>query len=142
MWKVLSFEWILLLKIKTNFQKMCFEGKMNWMCSHLGGNNTCYHIYPWRNVVCFVLFCRNDIFPNHDVLSYAIELIIKNISMNRGASTWFQMFGAIVWNILIIGPFFYWFFWKTKIENYIGIWGYSWYCWKALTKFDLIKLIL
>jgi hypothetical protein len=46
-----------------------------------------------------------------------------------------------MWNLVIIEPFFHWIFWKTKIENYIGILG-CWYCSKALTKFDLIKLIL
>jgi hypothetical protein len=40
--------------------------------------------------------------------------------MNRGAMTWFRMFGATMWNLLIIEPFFHWIFWKTKIENYIG----------------------
>jgi hypothetical protein len=29
---------------------------------------------------------------------------------------------------------------KTKIDNYVGIWGHSWYYWKAFTKFDLIML--
>jgi hypothetical protein len=36
-----------------------------------------------------------------------MELIIKKISMNRGAMTWFRMFGAIMWNLLIIEPFFH-----------------------------------
>jgi hypothetical protein len=35
-----------------------------------------------------------------------MELIIKKFSMNRGAPTWFIMFGTIVWNLLIIEPFF------------------------------------
>jgi len=71
-----------------------------------------------------------------------MEFIIKKFSMNRGATTWFRMFGAIVWNLLIIEPFFLWIKKKTKIENYIGIWVHSWDYWKALTKFDLVKLIL
>jgi hypothetical protein len=29
-----------------------------------------------------------------NVLGYAIEGIIKKFSMNRGAMTWFKMFGA------------------------------------------------
>jgi hypothetical protein len=35
-----------------------------------------------------------------------MELVIKKFSMNRVAMTWFRMFGAIVWNPLIIEPFF------------------------------------
>jgi hypothetical protein len=34
-----------------------------------------------------------------------MELIMKKFSMNRGATTWFEMFGAIVWILLIIEPF-------------------------------------
>jgi hypothetical protein len=34
------------------------------------------------------------------------NLSSKKFSMNRGAMTWFRMFGAIVWNLLIIEPFF------------------------------------
>jgi hypothetical protein len=34
-----------------------------------------------------------------------MELIIEKCSMNRGATTWFEMFGAIVWNLLIIEAF-------------------------------------
>jgi hypothetical protein len=40
--------------------------------------------------------------PKHGVLGYAMELVIKHFSMNRGATTWFKMFGATMWNLLII----------------------------------------
>jgi len=66
-----------------------------------------------------------------------MEFIIKKFSMNRGVMIWFRMFEVTMWNLLIIEPIFS----KTKIEIYIEIWGCSWYCWKALAKFDLIKLI-
>ncbi len=36
-----------------------------------------------------------------------MELIIKKFSMNRGAPTWFKMFGIAMWNLLIIEPFFH-----------------------------------
>jgi hypothetical protein len=36
-----------------------------------------------------------------------MEFVIKKISMTKGASTWFRMFGAMVWNLLIIEPFFH-----------------------------------
>jgi hypothetical protein len=100
----------------------------------LVANNTCYIIYPWRKATFFVLSLWY--FPNHGVLGYVMECIIKKFSMNRGAPTWFIMFGTIMWNLFIIAPFFHWIFWKNKIENYIGIWGHFWYCWKAFTKFE------
>ncbi len=50
-----------------------------------------------------------------------MEFIIKKFSINRGAMTLFRMFRAIMWNLLIIEPFFHRIFRKTKIENYIGI---------------------
>jgi hypothetical protein len=45
--------------------------------------------------------------PKPHVLGYAMEFIIKKFSMNRGATIWFRMFEAIVWNLLIIEPFFH-----------------------------------
>jgi hypothetical protein len=38
--------------------------------------------------------------------------------MNRGATTWFRMFGTIVWNLLIIEPFFHWFLKNQDWELY------------------------
>jgi hypothetical protein len=121
----------------NKLQQIGFRSENEFSVFTLGANNTFYFIYPWRKVVCFVLL--EQYLLNHGVLGYVMELIIKKFSMNRGATTWFRMFGTTVWNLLIIEPFFHWIFWKTKIENYI--WRHSWYCWKALTKFDLIKLI-
>jgi hypothetical protein len=122
MWKVLNFEWVLLLKIKTNYEKMSFEGKMSWVCSHLGP--TTHVTLSIHEGKYFVLFCCNDI--SQPTMSWGMlwNLSLKTISMNRGTLTWFRMFGTIVWNLLIIEPFVHWFFWKTKIENYVGIWGF------------------
>jgi hypothetical protein len=36
-----------------------------------------------------------------------MKLIIKKKSMDRGAITWFRMFGATIGNLLIIEPFFH-----------------------------------
>jgi len=137
--KVFNFEWVLCVENSNKLPKNGFQRENELNAFTLGANNTFYLIYPQRKVVCFVL--SEWYLPNHD-LGYAMELIIKKFKMNKGASTWCRMFGATVWNLLIIEPFFHWIFWKTKIENYIRIWGHSWYCWKAFTKFDLIKLIL
>jgi hypothetical protein len=35
-----------------------------------------------------------------------MELIIKKKSMIEGVSTWFIMFGAKVWNLLLLNQFF------------------------------------
>ncbi len=131
--------WMNFVENSNKLQKIGFR-REKVECVHTWANNTCYFISSWRKVVCFVL--SQWYFPNHVILSCFMELIIKKNSMNRGAPTWFRMFGAIVWNLLIIEPFFHWIYWKTKIENYIKIWGHYWYCWKTFTKFDLIKLIL
>jgi hypothetical protein len=61
--------------------------------------------------------------------------------ISRGAPTWFETLGAMVWKLLIIEPFFQCKLNKIKIENNIGIWGHSWCCWKALGKLDLIEFI-
>jgi hypothetical protein len=44
------------------------------------------------SLFCFVTM----IFPNHGVLGYAMEPVIKKFSMNKGAMTWFRLFRAIV----------------------------------------------
>ncbi len=56
MWKILNFEWILLLKIQNFYNKLGLERKMSWVCSHLGlTTHATLLSYPWRKVVCFVL---------------------------------------------------------------------------------------
>jgi hypothetical protein len=52
-----------------------------------------------------------------------MELIIRKFSTSRVALTWFRMFGAMLWNLLIIESFFIEFKKKSKIENHIQIWG-------------------
>jgi hypothetical protein len=52
-WSILS------LKIQKNYKKMGFEGKMNWMCSHLGPTtHVTLSIHQGRQ---FFLFCHYDI---------------------------------------------------------------------------------
>jgi len=52
-----------------------------------------------------------------------------------------RLFGAMVWKLLIIEPFFIWKLNTIKTENYIGIWGCFWCCWKAVDESDLIEFI-
>jgi hypothetical protein len=44
-----------------------------------------------------------------------------------------------MWKILITKPFSQWKLNKIEIENCIGIWGCSLYCWKALGQSDVIE---
>ncbi len=124
----------------NKLQKIGIKMKNELSVVTLVANNTCYVIYPWRKVICFVL--SQWYLPNHNVLGYVMGLIFKMISMNRGALTWFKMFGVMVWTLSIIEPFFHWIKKKTKIKNFIGIWGHFWYYRKTFTKFDLTTLIL
>jgi hypothetical protein len=52
-----------------------------------------------------------------------MELIIKKFSMNKGALTWFIMFGTIVWNLLIIEPFFIENFEKPRLKTILEFGG-------------------
>jgi hypothetical protein len=52
-----------------------------------------------------------------------MELIIKKFSMNRSVMTWFRMFGGIVWNLLIIEPFFIDFFEKPRLKTILEFGG-------------------
>jgi hypothetical protein len=36
-----------------------------------------------------------------------MEFIVKKFSMNRAAMIWLKMFGATMWNLLIIEPSFH-----------------------------------
>jgi cytosine/uracil/thiamine/allantoin permease len=95
---------MLLLKVQTNYKKLCLEGKMSCVCSYLGPTSMLhYRSMKEGSLLCFVLM----ICPNHSVLGYAIRLIIRKFSMNTGARTWFRMFGIMVWTLLIIEPFFH-----------------------------------
>jgi hypothetical protein len=50
-----------------------------------------------------------------------------------------KLFGATVWKLLIIEPFSQWKLNKIEIENYIGIWGHLWCCWKTFGESNLIN---
>ncbi len=119
------------------WQKIGFGREKELRVITLGTNNIGYVNYPWRKVVCFVLSWWDLL--NHNVLGYVMGLIIKKLSMNKGAHIWCRMFGITKWKLSIIESFFHWKLNKTKIENYIGIWGCYWYCWKTLTKSNFIE---
>jgi hypothetical protein len=52
-----------------------------------------------------------------------MELIIKKFSMNRGATTWFKMFGVTMWNLFIIEPFFLFLFEKPRLKTILKFGG-------------------
>jgi hypothetical protein len=74
----------------NKLQKFGIKTKNELSVFTLVANNTCYIIYP-----------------NHNVLSYVMGIIIKMISMNNGPLMWFRMFGVMVWTLSIIKPFFH-----------------------------------
>ncbi len=76
--------------------------------------------------------------PNHHGVSCHILDISES---SRGAPTCLRLFGATMWKLLIIEPFFQWKLNKIKTENCIEFWGCSCYCWKAPKESDLIKFI-
>jgi hypothetical protein len=103
-------------------------------------------------LLCFVLLCH--ITMRSSVLHVELLVTCGKLSMFRvvllvsleSSRRWVEvhrvglrLFGATVWKLLIIEPFSQWKL--NKIENCIGIWECSWYCWKALGKSDLIKFI-
>ncbi len=100
-------------------QKTRFGKEIKLIVFTLGANNIGYVIYPWRKVV--VLFCDNEI-SNHGVLHYVMGLIIKMLLMNKGALSWHKIFGIMVF-YFIFNKKIHWKLNKTKIENYIEIWG-------------------
>ncbi len=139
MWKVLNFEWILLFKIQTNYKKMGFEGKMTWMYSHLGPTTHVTLPIHEGSLFCFVIM----ISPK----SQCFGLSYGTYHQKSSQWTWVHQLGLECLELQhgiygLLNHFFIDFFLKPKIENYITILGHFWYCWKALTKFDLIKLIL
>jgi hypothetical protein len=52
-----------------------------------------------------------------------------------------RLFGATMWKLLIIEPFFQSKLIKIETENCIRIWGHSWCCWKAFNEWDLTEFI-
>jgi hypothetical protein len=94
----------------------------------LGVNNTCYLIYPWRKAICFVLSLWY--LPNHDVMVYGMECIIKKFSMNRVALTWFRCLELQCGIYLLLNQFFIEFFEKPRLKTILEF------------ESDLIKLIL
>ncbi len=118
---------------QIGFRREKFECVHTWDQQHM----LLYLSMKEGSLFCFVIM----ISPNPWCFRLCYGTYHQKVLNNRGATTWFRMFRATMWNLLIIEPFFHWIFWKMKIEIYIGIWGRSWYCWKVLTKFDLIKSI-
>jgi hypothetical protein len=52
-----------------------------------------------------------------------MEFVIKKFSVNSGAMTWFKMFGAIVWNLLLLNNFFLNFLKKPRLKTILEFWG-------------------
>jgi hypothetical protein len=112
-WKILNFEWILsFCKFKQITTNWVEKGK--WIeCVHAWGQQ---HMLPYLCMREGSLFC-------FFIMIYPKPWCLRLCYGTYHATTWFRMFGVTMWTLLIIKPFFHWIFWKTKIENCIGIWG-------------------
>jgi hypothetical protein len=98
----------------NKLQQIGFRRKNELSVFTLGSNNTCYLIYPWRKVVCFVLSLWY--FPNHYVLSCAMELIFKNsrwIGVQQLGLECLELQCGIYW---LLNHFFIEFFEKPNLK--------------------------
>jgi hypothetical protein len=74
------------------------------------------------SLFCFV--CHVEIFQT--MVFHAMLLVSLENSQWEGVHQFgLKMFGATMWKLLIIEPFFQWKFNKIEIENCIRIWGCS-----------------
>jgi hypothetical protein len=90
------------------------------------------------NLFCFILSCWN--FPNQ-ITSYNAIDIFENVTMNRGALTWIEMFWS--YNAKVID---YWTIFLININKIINkiftqIQRCTWCCWKVITELDSMKFI-
>jgi hypothetical protein len=98
MWRILNFEWIL-LKIQTNYKKLCLKGKMSWVCSPLGLTThvTLFICEGLDSLFCFVIM----ISPKAWCFTLCYGIYHKKISMSKVTSTWFlkclELWCGIYW---------------------------------------------
>jgi hypothetical protein len=100
---------------QIGFKREKFECVHTWGQQHM----LLYLSMKEGSLFCFVIM----ISPKPWCFRLCYGIIHQKVLNNRGATTWFRMFGATMWNLLIIEPFFHWIFSKMNIEIYIGIWG-------------------
>jgi hypothetical protein len=96
-------------------QKNGFQRKNELSAFTLGVNNTCYLIYPWRKAIYFVLSLWY--FPNHGVLAYGMECIIKKFSMNRGDWLGLECLELQCGIYLLLNQLFIEFFEKPRLKT-------------------------
>ncbi len=124
-------------KFKQITKKWVSKGKCI-ECVHTWGQQ---HMLPYLSMKESSLFCFFImISPKRWCFGLCYGIYHQKVLNEWGALTWFNVWSYNV-EFIDYWTIFSWIFWKIKIENYIEIWGHSWYCWKTLTKFDLKKLI-
>jgi len=90
------------------------------------------------NLFCFILSCWNY---SNQIVSYNAIDIFENLTMDRGASTWIEEFWS--YNAKVIDHWIIFLININKIinRNFTRIQRCTWYCWKVITKLNLIKFI-
>ncbi len=116
LWKILNFEWILLLKIQTNYKKLGLEGKMSWMCSHLGPTTHVTLLMSMHQVglECLELWCEIYWLLNHFFIDFFLKPRLKTISeygsimvlLESPHQVWFNNIDSVIlklkmWTILL-----------------------------------------
>jgi len=107
------------------------------------------HGYTWCHYV--MLFTLNIVFDKCDLYHIKIsETMVFHASflVSLESYQWIgvhwlglNLFGAIMWNLLLLNHFFWRKLNKIKTKNYIEIWGCPWCHWKTFNKSNLIKFI-
>jgi predicted CDP-diglyceride synthetase/phosphatidate cytidylyltransferase len=109
--------------------------KLSWwlldliaMCSYKTSKTLFWHITAilkksFYETRYFVLFSQVEI---SQTMALHVTLLIFSENFWWIGVQWFglRLFGAMVWKILTIEPFFQWKLNKIKIESYIVIWGH------------------
>ncbi len=77
---------------------------------------------------------------NTKICRFAIVEFMRML-LYRWYSHWLLLVTLHCGSYWLLNHFFQWKLNKIETENCIGIWGYSWCCWKALNELDFVEFI-
>jgi hypothetical protein len=105
---------------------------------NVNGKDTVWHI------TCFVLFCFCCLEISQTCMVLHVALLVLSLESSQKVRVhWLSLrvFGATVWKLLIIAPFFEWKLNKIETENSIGICVRYWCRREAFGKSDLVEFV-